>query len=545
MSTQSGGLVKGLRSMLGGLLGGASEIAPSGGARPSSAYMRGGRNVTMSGWRPSLREAQDDISSSWDAAAARTTDLIHNSGWISGMVEQAVANTVGTGLRLLPKPENSLFGMSDADARAWSKVVASRWEAYARSAQECDIEGLRDHGKMQAAAFRSWLGTGEILAEHPWRKRPWNRYGSKIRILPPHRLSRKSDTMRKLVNGVYLDADGMPIGYLATRRDDLYGTVDYDVRARDNMGRSRITHTFDGLPGTYRGISPLTPALQVARQFDQLSDATLMAAIVKQLFAVTIEGDAPTDEILQGLLTPQELARMSSTGDSPFMAYMDMMAGFYDSSTLDVGVNGRLAHLFPGQEMKMVTAQVPGSDYKDYSGHLLREICRCMGMTYTSGTGDFAGATYNSERSANTGIFEITQMRRKNVVAPFCQATYEAWLDEEISDHGLPFPGGYDNFLANRVAACRAEWRGSPKPEADPLKQAKAHEIWKRLGVMSDEMIASDLGVDIEDVYAARSAEMELRKIYKLPEPEMMSATGGAPGKPGGAAKDDEEDDAE
>lgn len=528
--------------MLGGLVGGASDVSTAGGARPSANYMRGGRNVTMAGWRPALRDTQDDISSSWDAAAARTTDLFQNSGWIAGMVEQAVANTVGSGLRLLPKPENSLFGMSDADARAWAKMVASRWEMYARSAQECDIEGQRNHGKMQAAAFRSWLGTGEILAELPWRRRPWNRYGSKIRIMPPHRLSRRSDTMRKLVNGVYLDNDGMPIGYLATRKDDPYGNLEYDVRARDSAGRARIIHSFDGLPGTYRGISPLTPALQVARQFDQLSDATLMAAIVKQLFAVTIEGDAPTDEILQGMLTPQEYNKAMSdqNGGGPFMEYLDMVGGFYDASTIDVGVNGRLAHMFPGQEMKMVTAQVPGSDYKDYSGHLLREICRCLGMTYTSGTGDFAGATYNSTRMENTGIFEVTQMRRKNVVAPFCQATYEAWLDEEISDHGLPFPGGYDNFLANRVAACRAEWRGSPRPEADPLKQAKAHEIWRRLGVMSDEMIASDLGVDIEDVYAARAAEMELRKSYKLPEPEMMSAFGGAPVKPGGS--DDGED---
>lgn len=530
-----------------GLLAGGGASAPAELAEhrpsPSAAYMRGGRNVTFAGWRPALREAQDDVSAAWDEAAARTIDLIHNSGWLAGMVDQAVANTVGSGLRLLPKPENALFGMSETDARAWAKLVSSRWETWSRSPQECDIEGLRDHGKMQAAAFRSWLATGEILAELPWRKRPWNRYATKVRLLSPHRLSRKTDTMKRLVNGVYLDADGMPVAYLATRKDPLLGTIEYDVRARDARGRAQVIHCFDGMPGTYRGITPMTPALQVARQFDQLSDATLMAAIVKQLFAVAITGDAPTEEVMQGLLTPQEQARMLSNGVSPVEAYMDMLGSFYDSSTINVGVNGRIAHLFPGQDMKMVTAASPGSDYRDYSQHLLREMARCLGLTFESATGDYNGATYSSVRMATGEIFAITQVRRRNVVAPFCQATYEAWLEEEIASGGVPFPGGIEAFYANRVAASRADWRGTPKPQADDLKTAKAHEIWRRIGVMSDEMIASDIGVDIEDVYAARAAEKELREAYDLDDAEMMPATGGAPRAPG--VTDDSQDDEE
>ena len=47
-------------------------------------------------------------------------------------------------------------------------------------------------------------------------------------------------------------------------------------------------------------------ALQVARQFDQLADATLMAAIVQTLFAVTITSDEPTEQVLQGLLKPNQ-----------------------------------------------------------------------------------------------------------------------------------------------------------------------------------------------------------------------------------------------
>jgi lambda family phage portal protein len=524
--------------------GGLPAPAEGGGAvtRPSSQYMRGGRGVTFAGWRPALREQQDDIADAWDDAAARVSDLLHNNGWLAGAVDQAVANTVGTGLRLKCLPESETFGMSSAEASDWAKMVERRFELWSRSKDECDIQGLRTFGQMQSAAFRSWLVTGEILAELPFKRHPWNRYGTKVRLLPSHRLSRKTESMNRLINGVYTNSDGMPIGYRAIRKDLFKHDVEYDVRARDRAGRPKVIHVFEGLPGTHRGISPMAPALQVARQFDQLADATLMAAIVQTLFAVTITSDEPTEQVLAGLLTPQEQARMMADGVTPMEAYMDMVAGYYEGSSLNVGINGRLSHLFPGQELNFHTSNHPSSDYKDFSNHLLRELARCLGLTYESATGDNVGATYSSLQAATTEIFAITKARRENIVAPLCQPVYEAWLEEEIASGGIPFPGGYDGFLANRTAACRAEWRGAPRPTADDLKKAKAHEVWKRLGVMSDAMICNDIGADVDDVYQQLAQEKALRAEYGLPEPQMMGARGGAPAS---AEDDPEEADAD
>lgn len=510
---------------------GISRSAPPVVAKPSpsSAFMRGNRGVTFGGWRPALRDTQDDISEAWESAAARTVDIVQNSGWLSGAIDQAVANTVGTGLRLKAMPENTMFGMTNAEAIEWARIVEARFELWARNPDECDLEARRTFGQMQASAFRSWLATGEILAELPWRRRSWTRYGTKVRLLPPHRLSRKSENTSRLVNGVYHDADGMPVAYLAIRKDPMIGgEVEYVVSARDRMGRPRVIFVFDGAPGTCRGISPLTPALQVARQFDQLADATLTAAIMQTVFAATITSDEPTEEVIQGLLTPQEQARMAAQGVAPMSAYLDMIGGYYDNATLNIGINGRIAHLFPGQKLEFHRPANPTSEYRDFSMHLLRELARCLGLTYEGATGDYAGATYSSVRMATGEIFAITKMRRQNVVAPFCQAAYEAWLEEEIEAGGIPFPGGLESFLVNRTAACRADWRGTPKPQADDLKTAKAHEVWRRLGVVSDAMIANDLGVDIEDVYAQRASEAELRAAYGLRDPDVMSAFGGA-----------------
>jgi capsid protein len=125
-------------------------------------------------------------------------------------------------------------------------------------------------------------------------------------------------------------------------------------------------------------------------------------------------------------------------------------------------------------------------------------------------------------------IFAITKMRRENIVAPFCQAGYEAWLEEEIERGDIPFPGGLAGFWEHKTAACRAAWRGSPKPQADDQKTATAHQIWRNMGVITDEVIASDIGLDIEDVYAQRAREKEMREQYNLPE----AITPGAPPMP-------------
>lgn len=507
--------------------GGAVSAPPQAPARPSSAYMRGGRHVTFAGWNPSLRPAQDDISASWDRAAARVTDAIHNSGWLAGAIEQAVANTVGGGLRLKVSPENSLFGMSEADARAWGRAVEARFGLWADRPTECDVQGIRTFGHAQEAAFRSWLATGEVLAGLPYKRAPWNVSGTKFRLLSPLRLKRKTTTHERLVDGVYTDEDGMPLAYLTTRKDQWGSDQEFVVRARDARGRPNVIHVFTGMPETHRGISPMTPGLQLTRQFDTLADATLTQQILQTMFAAVVTGDAPTDDVIEGLMAPQELARFRASNGSSLEAYIEATSAYYDGSTFDQSIHGRVAHLFPGQTLDFKTAQTPGIQYEAFVKMILRELSRCLGMLYESATGDYSGATYASLNTGTAEIYKVTQARRKAVLVPFCQPVYEAWLEEEVFEGRIAFPGGYEAFMANRPAACRAEWFGTPRPQGDDLKLAKAHEIWRRLGVMSDQMIANDIGVDIEDVYAQRAREAELRGEYGLPEPEMRAANGG------------------
>lgn len=488
---------------------------------PKSQYLNGGQNPVFRMWpRPPLRDARDDVRAAWTDVTARMVDMIHNSGWIAGMIDQAVASTVGTGLRVSSKPDAAALGISTQEAAELGRIFERRFEAWAECPYDCDIEGRDTFGKKQAQALKSWFAAGEIVGEIPWKPRPGGSYSTKVRNVSPHRIVQTTNEAERLFQGVRLDADGMPIAYRVCRKDPLMGEREYDIAARDGQGRVLTMHVFDGMAGQVRGITPMVPALKVARRFDQLSDATLTAAVIQSLFAATISGDAPTEEILKGLTTPQEQAKAMGGGLSQFDAWFDAQQGWYDETKIDLGLPGRIAHLFPGQEMKFLSSASPNATYKDFAYHLLRELARCAGVTFEDATGDYTGATYSSVRMATSSIFAITLYRRKNIVAPFCQPVFEAVIEEDIDAGRIEVPGGFYNFLQNRTAFCRADWKGTAKPQADDLKLAKAHETWRNMGVISDEMIAGDLGVDIEDVYEARQREKEMRKQFGLDEPK-------------------------
>ena len=484
---------------------------------PGCEFMRGAGGGTGQ-WRPALRSIDEDVHAAWELSVARATDLVQNSGWISGMFDQAVANTVGTGLRLRCAPEPDLFGKDQKALRDWRKDVERRFNLWANSPVECDIEGRRTIGQMQEAAFRGWLNTGEILGELPWRKRLGSAHGTKVRLLASSRLSMESDPSRRITSGIQMDRDGFPIAYMATRRDPWLGNQSVRVRARDEYGRPKVIHVMMGLAGQIRGITPLVPVMKVAKQFDQLADSTLLAALIQTVFAANLQSDAPTEESLRGLLTTREYSQLHAQGVSPFDAWAQMQAGWYDANVLDIGIAGRIANTFPGQKLEFLSPDQPTTAYKEFSLHLLRELARCLGLTYESATGDYEGATYSSVRMAVNEIFQITLARRRFIVAPFVQPIYEAWLEEQIAYGRIGFPGGYQAFLAHRLAASRAQWLGAPRPVADDLKAAKAHQVYRDMGVITDEYIANALGLDIEDVYSQRASERDMRAVYGLPE---------------------------
>jgi lambda family phage portal protein len=486
--------------------------------RPDSANVLGG-------WRPALRDHRTDVQEAWPGVAARTIDAAHNSGWIAGAIDQMVADVNGPeGLTINVSPDSQALHWSEDFTHAWAADVEREFCAYANNPLECDARGRMTLASMADTLVRWYMPMGEGLARMLLRERPWATMLTKVQLVSPIRLSQQTSELQNLHQGVFLDDDGLPIGYRL--RTKINGFVqDLDVAARDGDGRPLVVHVLDADAGVTRGISPFAPVLKVVRQYDQAADATLTTLLLQTIFSATFESSQLPGEALEGLLEASDPGAGNGgqpdlTGPGGMAALMAQRAEWYGASGIDLGIHGRIATMFPGDALKFHTANTPGGNYLPFSNNLLREVARCIGTTYEKFTGDYQGATFSSIKMGIVSNWPVVVRRRRVIPRPFLQAVFEAWLEERIARGLTPFPGGYTRFLRQRAAACKAIWRGPAKPSPDELKTATALKILvKDLGIMSAATAAGEVGLDYDAEQQQRAQDRKQAERLGLPDP--------------------------
>lgn len=487
------------------------------GHAPQAAFFQSEKNPLMVSFNPQLRETQADVQASWEKAAARAVHSIQNSGFIAGVVEISSGAVVGTGLRMAARPDAESLGWDRHFATQWSRKVESRFRAWAGNPRECDAAGQMTFGQMQQAAYVSYMRFGEIVALMPLLRRPGTQSLTRVALVPPLRLMNYNDSLGNWVQGVKIDGWGLPSAYKFREKGPDGFARERVVAAQDASGRLNVLHFKDPEIGVTRGISPFAPVLKVVRQVDQYADATLTSALIQTIFAATLKTN------LQGLSAFEGLMTDGDTGALKLGEFLGAKGDFYDGAKIDLTQHGRIAQLFPNDELIFNEAKQPGQEYDQFMGWLLREIARGAGVTYEAATGDYRGATYSSVRMASAIEWLTVLRRRTNLIEPFCKTVYEAWLEEEIHTGRIEFPGGIEKFKLVKALASRATWNGPVKPQADDFKTARAYEVRKDMQATTLAEIAEEYGRDWDDDMRQRANENALADELDLPRPWAIS----------------------
>ncbi|BDA84979.1 hypothetical protein Sa4125_25210 [Aureimonas sp. SA4125] len=524
---------------------------PSADARSSAAltpvkatarYLRGDRTGILAMRRAVTRDAKYDVYEAAERASALAIDFMHNSGWLAGAAVQILCDTIGEELKLNCRAQLSKFGYSEDEASAWCRNVEAAWRRWAWNPKECDLAGVSTVSEILDGVLRSYLAYGEAFGVLDFftagqRRQLGVTTGIKVSLVAPHRCRRTTSTFDGIDQGVIKDGYGRP-RYFRFREASDGIERDKDVPAVD------VIHVMDRGENLNapRGISPMTPALKVAAQSDQLADATLATALLQTIFAATINSPEPSAQAFEAIQTLAD-----TTGDFAGLEGVSELA----QDLIDVwgqridalktgGINlsetARIAHTGPGEELKFHTAETPGGNYLPFSQNLQREMARCLGITFESFTGDHSNANYSSVRMSMACIWPVVMRRRSRIVAPFAQPIYERWLEEEIVERRIPFKGGPQAFLRDKESVFQAEFQGPEKPSADPYKDMLAAE--KRLELMlssvADECMA--LGKNPQEVQTQIAAEIAAFKVADMPIP-FGRKTGGGAGPQGAAAE--------
>ena len=474
--------------------------------KPTARYMGHDRSGVLSMRRAVTRDVKADVRQAAQRSFALAFDFMQNSGWVSGAADQVITDMIGTDLKLNCRPDLSGLRYSEQERSDWCRLVEREWRRWARNPVECDLEGKSTIAETLDGVARYYLAGGEALGvidflTAPQRARYGLITGTKVKLVSPHRLKQHTSPMEGWEQGIYHDELGRPQFYrFAQTRGGMDQDVDIPARAG---GLAKVVHVMDrgATPNSPRGISPMVPAFKTIAQSDQLADATLTTALLQTAFAATIQSPEPSEVAFQALeaIEQSSFEGAEDVANDLFEVWGQRLDALKSKALSIGGDASQVNHLGPGEDLKLHTSQTPGPQYKEFQHSLLREFARCLGVTFESLVMDHSTASYASVKMANASVWPIVMRRRERIVAPFAQAIYEAWLDEEIASGRIPFKGGHRAFKANRRKVVDAEWRGPSRASADPHKDAIAAKVELETGTTTLQRICAAKGLDWEE----------------------------------------------
>lgn len=513
---------------------GSARLSPRQAPRSTSRYLRDTRSNVLATRPAHLVDSRDDIRRAWQRAAGMAMDLIQNSGRLSGAADQVIADTVGSGLELAPKPDAEVLkslGYDDKQIADWILLVKKEWKYWSNNPAECDMRGKLIVPQMIDIGLRHDMAFGEIVQiigymKRSERKRYGIRTGTKVLMVTPSRLVQDTNEAQGLFQGVQHDLAGRPVQYLFRERvSGLTQTTPYP--AHDKSGRPIVVHIFEpNDPSDVRGISRLAPAFRTHVQHEMLNDATLQTAILQTVFAATLTSGMPSEDAFAGIEALKDFG-----GDELGGEFAAMYAGAMEraqQSGVSFGSDPQVSHLAPGEKFELHGTATPGPQHQQFSASLDREMARAIGITYESFTLDNAGATYASSRVGTSSIWPVVTRRRGRKSSPQAQSIFEAFLDEAVGTNRIPFPGGYAAFNEYRERVSYAHWRGPAKPSADDNKSAQGsgRRLENRTTTIGIE--AGELGYDADELIEEQIREHSLYVAAGMPSPYEAAPSSGA-----------------
>jgi lambda family phage portal protein len=431
----------------------------------------------------------------------RSRDLVRNNPLAAGAINTNVTSTVGRGLRVQPRIDRDLLGLSEEQADDWERRARHLFLAVS---DQLDITRTQPFWGLQDLACRSPLEAGDLFVVRRYRKNSGDVLGLKLqlveadRVCNPHHLQ----DAERLRAGVEFDEWGAPVAYHAADRHpgDLFALgISRWTRlpAFGSSGERLVLHLFKRKRvGQSRGVPYLAPAIEAFKQLGRYSEAEIMAAVINAFLTVFIT--SKTDD--EGVPL---LAGINEEEDGTAGAALE-------SNEYKLG-SGTILGLGENESVQTVATNRPNSNYDPFVMAVLRQAGVALELPFEVLVKHFT-ASYSASRAALLEAWRYFLVSRHWVATSFCQPTYEWVIAEAVSRGLLEAPGFFDDPLIRR-AWSRAAWIGDAMGQLDPKKEADAAVVRINNGLSDLELeTAQMVGMDWEDVHAQRAKEARRRR---------------------------------
>lgn len=479
----------------------------------NSGYSEGAASSkikSLSKYWPKQYSAKADIDANYQTLRNRASDLAINTPIGAAAISRSSVSTIGSGLKVFPRPNAELLGLTAEDARKWSRKVAQEFALWAENT-ECDITHRNTFYDMQWIAYQRYLIDGDhfVLLR---RKAPTDNlpYSLRLQLVEGNRVSNpltapiaaggsvwsveavNKDNNNSIINGVEIDSDGAVVAYWISnavpgdpteiRNSAKWIRVEAFGHETGFANVLQICH--DVRAGQYRGVPYLAPVVETLKQVSRYTSAELMSAIIKSFFAIFFTSTV-TNGGLDDYLMPTD------TEDD------DPMAPVVNPAEYSLGP-GTMNALPKGVDVKSIDASNAQSTFGIFMDQLIKQLSAALNVPYEVLMGSFT-SSYSASRAALLQAWEEFKLRRAWFSRDFCQPIYEMWLVEAIATGRIEAPGFFEDPLI-RSAWCKAEWFGPTMAILDPQRDVQGSMLRVQNGLSTREREAAEMtGSSYED----------------------------------------------
>lgn len=504
-------------------------LGPDGrtGLREYAGYHGGGSGFggQLAKWIPQTESVDAALLPTLERGNARADDLVRNNGFAANGVQLHQDHIVGSFFRLSHRPNWRYLGIDEQDARAFSDEVEAAWREYAEDYNCClDVERKRTFTMMIREGVAMHAFNGELGVQPCWSESHGDLFRTRFKMVSPKRISNPyngTDTQQRRA-GVDIDRHGAAVAYWVSEDSYPHFGIQKWVRIPREMpnGRPSMIHIFEPVEdGQTRGANQFYSVMEQMKMLDTLQNTQLQSAIVKAMYAATIESELDSEKAFEFILG----ADKGPGTASPLNQMLEQYLVYYQAA--QVKFNGaKIPHLFPGDKLQLQTAQNADNGYSVFEKSLLRYIAAGLGVSYEQLSRDYSQVSYSSARASANESWRYFLGRRKFIAARQASQMFGCWLEEALVRRVVTMPkNARFSFQEARCAWGNAEWIGAGRMAIDGVKEVQESIMLIEAGLSTYEKECGKYGEDYQDIFRQQCRESEERKAAGLTPPAWVA----------------------
>lgn len=470
-------------------------------------------------------------------------NMMHDSPEARSIVDRFADLQADIGIRLESAPIASILGINEEFARAWAQDIEQRFHLYCMDKKQHRSEDMSLYQFQRFYAFAQQRDNDMFTRLH-YNNDSGLQSPLQFEAIDPTQVRGSSFTYTSfpanltVKDGVIRDDRKRAMGYViyVTQSDGTIKEVTIPAMDKERNRRFMLHGFQPEYAGQVRGYSRLAHVIQEFQKLTDFKLAHVQKAINEaSLFMATQNKDRAPSNPLEGLILSQQAGPASlQFGSDPTpspdaqnvtpesrepLSYCNLPSGPLIKPGLGIFTANQ------GDEIKLFDGKTPSAQYDTFVNAYTASLSASVGMPIEVLLMKF-NQNYSASRATLILLWRTLEMFRMEMAYDLMNPIFEMWLSEEIAAGRVQAPGWSDPRL--RMAWLNNSWIGSPMPDIDPSRTAKAKKEQLSLGITNAERESrGQNGSSFED------NRMKLTEQYGEPPPPPWQKPGS-----GGSATD-------